>query len=127
MSSPLDKHKTSMAGEFLVAGMLNAMGHVASLTLKNYPSVDIFVLRDDGVQRQIQVKTTREDTVNFGAGSSDKPARAIFPLAVSGGGVPASRYRSRCACTSVPSAALARCGVSRPSTDTNHHRRSHSR
>ncbi len=69
----IERFKTSMAGEFLVAGILCAKGHVASLTLKNYPRVDIFVLRDDGVQRALQVKASRQNSVNFGAGGEKGP------------------------------------------------------
>jgi hypothetical protein len=49
-----------MAGEYLVAGQLSLKGFVASLTLKNYPKVDIFCLNPkNGRQVAIQVKTIR--------------------------------------------------------------------
>ena len=42
MSSAIDKHLIELTGEYLVTGMMSLKGWVASLTLKNYPSVDIF-------------------------------------------------------------------------------------
>lgn len=61
MAKPhLDKTLTALAGEFLVAGNLCLRGYVASLTLKNYPKVDIFCLNPkNGKQVAIQVKTKR--------------------------------------------------------------------
>ncbi len=57
-SSHLDKTLVGLAGEFLVAGHLCLKGYVASLTLKNYPGVDIFCLNPrNGRQVAIQVKT----------------------------------------------------------------------
>ena len=61
MAKPhLDKTITALAGEFLVAGQLCLRGYVASLTLKNYPGVDIFCF-DPKTQQQVtvQVKTKR--------------------------------------------------------------------
>jgi hypothetical protein len=56
----LEKTLTALAGEFLVAGHLYLKGFVASLTLKNYPGVDISGLNpDNGKQVAIQVKTIR--------------------------------------------------------------------
>ena len=58
--SHLDKTLTALAGEFLVAGHLCLKGYVASLTLKNYPRVDIFCLNPrNGKQIAIQVKSKR--------------------------------------------------------------------
>lgn len=55
-----DKILTSLTGEFFVAGKLCQMGYVASLTLKNYPEVDIFVLNPKNEKKvSIQVKTKR--------------------------------------------------------------------
>ena len=56
----LDKVLTGLGGEFLVAGHLCLKGFVASLTLKNYPKVDIFCLNPkNGKQVAVQVKTKR--------------------------------------------------------------------
>lgn len=56
----IDKVLTGLAGEFLVAGYLSLKGYVASLTLKNYPGVDIFCLNPkNGKQVAVQVKTLR--------------------------------------------------------------------
>jgi len=58
--SHLDKTLTALAGEFLVAGHLCLKGYVASLTLKNYPKVDIFCLNPKtDIQIAIQVKSSR--------------------------------------------------------------------
>ncbi len=56
-----DKILTALAGEYYVAAELCRRGYMASLTLKNYPKVDIFAL-DPATQRQtaIQVKTVRQ-------------------------------------------------------------------
>ena len=59
-TSHMEKTLIGLAGEFMVAGQLCLRGYVASLTLKNYPKVDIFCLNpDDGKQVAIQVKTKR--------------------------------------------------------------------
>lgn len=53
----LAKILTSLAGEHLVAGQLCMRGYVASMTLKNYPGVDIFVLNPHTRrQTHVQVK-----------------------------------------------------------------------
>ena len=60
MKKNLDKHLIGLTGEYLVAGMMSMKGWVASMTLKNYPSIDIFGLNpqtDNTVN--IQVKTTK--------------------------------------------------------------------
>jgi len=56
----IEKTLTALAGEFLVAGQLCVKKYLASLTLKNYPKVDIFCL-NPRTQKQvsIQVKTKR--------------------------------------------------------------------
>jgi len=60
MAKHLDKHLIGLSGEYFVAGMLNMKGWVASLTLKNYPSVDIFALNTyTDETKAIQVKTTK--------------------------------------------------------------------
>jgi len=59
----IKKHLIGLTGEYFVAGMMSLKGWVASLTLKNYPSVDIFGLNPvTGKTINIQVKTTRERT-----------------------------------------------------------------
>ncbi|MBP6576845.1 MAG: hypothetical protein KA796_11975 [Chryseobacterium sp.] len=56
----LDKHLIGLTGEYLVAGMMSLKGWVASLTLKNYPSVDIFGMNPEIEKTiNIQVKTTK--------------------------------------------------------------------
>lgn len=75
--SKYDKLLIGLAGEYFVAGMMNMKGWVASLTLKNYPSVDIFGLNPLTNQTiNIQVKTTREKT-NFHTGISRKQRSII--------------------------------------------------
>ena len=54
----LNKLMTGLAGEYLVAAKMNLRGWVASLSLKNYPGVDIFGMNPKTGQRiEIQVKT----------------------------------------------------------------------
>ena len=54
---------TGLAGEYLVAGMMNLKGWVASLSLKNYPGVDIFGLNpENGKTVNIQVKSCWNDS-----------------------------------------------------------------
>lgn len=58
----INKHLIGLTGEYFVAGMMSLKGWVASLTLKNYPDVDIFGLNpitDEKVN--IQVKTIRNE------------------------------------------------------------------
>ena len=58
--SPEEKVLTALAGEYYVAAELCRRGYMASLTLKNYPKVDVFALDRDGKKSvPIQVKTTR--------------------------------------------------------------------
>lgn len=60
-----------MTGEFIVAGILCAKGYVASLTLKNYPLIDVFVLNTKTKKEtSLQVKSMKTDSLNLGAGSS---------------------------------------------------------
>ena len=76
MSKPqINKLMTCLAGEYLVAGMMNLKGWVASLTLKNYPSVDIFGMNPGmgGKTVNIQVKSSWESSFNIGTKHSDRP------------------------------------------------------
>ncbi len=58
--SSLSKNLTALSGEYFVAGSLCMNGIVASLTLKNYPGVDIFAYNPaNGKHTAVQVKTTR--------------------------------------------------------------------
>ena len=58
--SSLSKNLTALSGEYFVAGHLCMNGIVASLTLKNYPGVDIFAYNPaNGKHTAVQVKTTR--------------------------------------------------------------------
>jgi hypothetical protein len=57
-----EKVLTALAGEFLVAGKLCLMGYNASLTLKNFPEVDIFAFNPKNKKTiSIQVKATNSD------------------------------------------------------------------
>lgn len=73
---------TGLAGEYLVAGMMNLKGWVASLTLKNFPGVDIFG-KDPETDKNIsvQVKTTREDSFNIGI---NRPQRKVLNELIKG-------------------------------------------
>lgn len=65
----MDKLLIGLAGEYFVAGMLNMKGYVASLTLKNYPSVDIFALNPNtGKTINLQVKTTNKVKADYHVG-----------------------------------------------------------
>jgi hypothetical protein len=56
----LSKTLVALSGEYFVAAYLSMNGIVASLTLKNYPGVDIFAYNPaNGKHTAIQVKTTR--------------------------------------------------------------------
>lgn len=69
MNNQLNKHLIGLTGEYLVAGMMSMKGWVASLTLKNYPAVDIFGLNPKTEQTiNIQVKTIRNGK-NYPVGS----------------------------------------------------------
>ncbi len=58
--SQQEKTLTSLAGEFLVAGKLCLMGYNASLTLKNFPKVDIFAFNPKNNKTiSIQVKAKK--------------------------------------------------------------------
>jgi len=61
MAKPqLEKTLTSLAGEFSVAAKLCLRGYIASLTLKNYPGVDVFCMNPkNDKSTTIQVKTVR--------------------------------------------------------------------
>ena len=65
---------TGLAGEYMVAGIMNMKGWVASLTLKNFPGVDIFG-KDPvtGKNISVQVKTTRESSFNIGLNHLQRP------------------------------------------------------
>ena len=63
----IDKLMTGLAGEYLVAAKMNLQGWVANLTLKNYPSVDIFGMNPKTDQFiAVQVKTSWEPSFNIG-------------------------------------------------------------
>ena len=53
--------KIGLAGDYLVAGMLSIKGWYASLTLKNYPGIDIIAHKvgEKNNLRWIQVKSTK--------------------------------------------------------------------
>ena len=72
----LNKLMTGLAGEYLVAGMMNLKGWVASLTLKNFPGVDIFGKDPQTAQNiSVQVKTSRENSFNVGI---TRPQRKVL-------------------------------------------------
>ena len=56
----LSKSLIALSGEYFVAAELCRRGIVASLTLKNYPSIDIFIYNPETkLHGAVQVKTTR--------------------------------------------------------------------
>lgn len=65
-SSQLSKIQIGLAGEHLVASQLFLRGYVASMTLKNYPGIDIFVHNPETEEHiTIQVKTKRQGKLYY--------------------------------------------------------------
>jgi len=61
----IEKNLSSLAGEFAVASQLCLRGYVASLTLKNYPGVDVFALNPKNEKQiTIQVKASTDGWFN---------------------------------------------------------------
>lgn len=61
----IEKNLSGLAGEFAVASQLCLKGYVASLTLKNYPGVDIFAFNPKNEKQvTIQVKTSTDGWFN---------------------------------------------------------------
>ena len=75
MKKNIEKHLIGLIGEYFVAGMMSLKGWVASLTLKNYPSVDIFGLDPETEKTiNIQVKTTKNvKSYQIGVMRSQRP------------------------------------------------------
>ena len=74
MKPQINKLMTGLAGEYLVAGMMNLRGWVASLTLKNYPGVDIFGMNPNtGENVSIQVKSCWDNNCWIGVRHSERP------------------------------------------------------
>ena len=75
MKKNIEKHLIGLTGEYFVAGMMSLKGWVASLTLKNYPSVDIFGLDPETEKTiNIQVKTTKNvKSYQIGVMRSQRP------------------------------------------------------
>lgn len=69
----LNKLMTGLAGEYLVAAMMNLRGWVASLTLKNYPGVDVFGMDPvSGKSIGIQVKSCWDSSFFVGVKRSER-------------------------------------------------------
>jgi len=75
MKPQINKLMTGLAGEYFVAGMMNLKGWIASLTLKNYPGVDIFGMNPDMSNKtvNIQVKSCVGDSFFIGVKRSERP------------------------------------------------------
>ena len=68
-----DKLMTGLAGEYLVAAKMNLRGWVASLTLKNFPGVDVFGLNPKtGQHISIQVKSCWDSSFFVGVMRSER-------------------------------------------------------
>ena len=64
---------TGLAGEYLVAGIMSLKGWTASMTLKNYPGVDIFGLNNEtGQTASIQVKSCWDNSFFIGVRRSER-------------------------------------------------------
>ena len=78
---------TSLAGEYYVAAELCRRGYLASLTLKNYPKVDIFALNPVTHEPvAVQVKTIRryKDRWLFFVPSDAAEYRGVFVFVIVG-------------------------------------------
>jgi hypothetical protein len=74
MSDKTNKYLIGLAGEYFVAGMMSIKGWVASLTLKNFPSVDIFGFNPITNEKiNVQVKSTKcKKSYNLGMKHSER-------------------------------------------------------
>ena len=73
MKPQINKLMTGLAGEYLVAGMMNLKGWIASLTLKNFPGVDIFGMNPNtGENVSIQVKSCWSNNFFIGVRHSER-------------------------------------------------------
>ena len=64
---------TGLAGEYMVAAKMNLRGWVASLTLKNFPGVDVFGLNSQtGQHIGIQVKSCWDSSFFVGVMRSER-------------------------------------------------------
>lgn len=74
MKPQINKLMTGLAGEYFVAGMMNLKGWIASLTLKNYPGIDIFGMNPEmpGKMVGIQVKSCVSDSFFIGLKRSER-------------------------------------------------------
>ena len=73
----ISKLMTGLAGEYLVAARMNLRGWVASLTLKNFPGVDIFGMNPNPKTGQdpnigIQVKSCWDSSFFVGVNRSQR-------------------------------------------------------
>lgn len=69
----ISKLMTGLAGEYLVAARMNLRGWVASLTLKNYPGIDIFGMNPEtGQSIGIQVKSCWDSSFFVGVMHSER-------------------------------------------------------
>lgn len=79
ITKQMGKLLTGLAGEFMVAGQLCMRGYVASLTLKNYPDADIFVLNPEtDKQVTVQVKAVAVRSPKPSKGGTKYPQGAYF-------------------------------------------------
>ena len=69
----ISKLMTGLAGEYMVAAKMNLRGWVASLTLKNYPGIDIFGMNPQSGQNiGIQVKSCWDSNFFVGVRHSER-------------------------------------------------------
>lgn len=73
MKPQIKKLMTGLAGEYFVAARMNLRGWVASLTLKNFPGIDIFGLDPQtGQNVKIQVKSCWDSSFFVGVKHSER-------------------------------------------------------
>lgn len=69
----INKLMTGLAGEYLVAARMNLRGWDASLTLKNFPGIDVFGRNPEtGQQIGIQVKSCWDSSFFVGVNRSER-------------------------------------------------------
>ena len=73
MKPQITKLMTGLAGEYMVAAKMNLRGWVASLTLKNFPGIDLFGLNPEtGKNIGIQVKSCWDSSFFIGVMHSER-------------------------------------------------------
>ncbi len=73
----LERTLISLAGEFAVASQLCLRGYQASLTLKNFPKIDVFAYNPKN-QKTISIQVKTSTTAHFDPKSIDIKNRLVY-------------------------------------------------